>query len=29
MIVNEYVCINFDMKLPVVDVDFLKMRMFV
>ena len=27
MIVNEYVCINFDMKLSVVDVDFLKMRL--
>ena len=27
MIVNEYVCINFDMKLSIVDVDFLKMRL--
>ena len=27
MIVNEYVCINFDMKLSVVDVDFLKIRL--
>ena len=27
MIVNEYACINFDMKLSVVDVDFLQMRL--
>ena len=24
VIVNEYVCINFDVKLPVIDVEFLK-----